>query len=209
MLAELCIQCPQRFVHKERLRITNNRTALTRTLAKEIHRHVARRSNPNDIADEMCEYKSEMLSTLQLQVVCLQIWGKERKPGEQLTLDRLSMHDAEIPTAKSLGVCAPGHALIRHFFLDVQEARDNYQLSWRQQNVVARVGSVDATFKRGKALSDLCVRQTVTLRPNNPSSNRSPHKTPKPLPQPPTLKLRTLHHLSTNRITIYITHSVL
>ena len=52
-------------------------------------------------------------------------------------------------------------ALIRHFFLEVSKTTSTYKLSWRQQNVGVTVGSLDATLKRGKALTDLKIRQTL------------------------------------------------
>ena len=141
--------------------ITNKRTALTRSLAKMVVRALSRRSNPTDFSDELSEYKGEVLSTLQAEVLGMQVWGKERPAGSQMTLMRMSIHDCAVPTEQSIALCAPGHALIRRFFLDVSMAKQPYQLSWRQQNVPMRIGSIDATFKRGKALGDLKIRQTV------------------------------------------------
>ena len=35
-----------------------------------------------------------------------------------MTLDQLSVHKVDLPTASSIGQCAPGDALVRHFFLE-------------------------------------------------------------------------------------------
>jgi hypothetical protein len=141
--------------------ITNKRTALTRPLANMIVRALSRRGNPTDFADELWEYKSEALSRLQAEVLSMQVWAKQRTAGAQLTLDQMRYHQVDAPTAQSIGLCAPGKKLISHFFVNVEAAKETYQLSWRQQNVPVRIGSVDATFKRGKALGDLNIRQTL------------------------------------------------
>ena len=91
----------------------------------------------------------------------MHVWAQARSAGQQLTLEQMMMDDVELITAESVGICAPGEALIRHFFLAVHEATSAYKLSWRQQNVPMSVGAVDATFKRGKALDMLKIRQTV------------------------------------------------
>ena len=44
--------------------------------------------------------------------------AKERS-GQQLTLDQMSVHKVDLPTESSIGLCAPGDALVRHFFLEV------------------------------------------------------------------------------------------
>ena len=71
-----------------------------------------------------------------------------KKAGQQLTLEQMMMDEVELVTAESIGLCSPGHALIRHFFLAVHEARVPYQMSWRQQNAPMSIGSVDATSSR-------------------------------------------------------------
>ena len=88
-------------------------------------------------------------------------WANHRSAGQQLTMKQMAMGDVDFVTAESVALCSPGEALIRHFFLSVHEARSPYQLSFRQQNVPMSIGAVDATFKRGKALSLLKIRQTV------------------------------------------------
>jgi len=161
MLARGVCGPTRRYVAKLPYLILNKRTALTRPLAKMILRHLTRRSNPTDAADELQEYKAEALTALQIEVASMQIWGKERSAGQQLTIERMRVHRVEIPTESSIALCAPGDALLRHFFLEVQEGLSEYQLSWRTQNVPMRVGSIDASMKRGKALADLNKRQTV------------------------------------------------
>ena len=71
------------------------------------------------------------------------------------------MRDYQPVTHESVGFCAPGDALIRHFFLAVSDAERDFKFSWRQQSVGVTVGAIDATFKRGSALKDCKVRQTV------------------------------------------------
>ena len=119
------------------------------------------KTNPTALAEEFLEDKHEALSLLQAQVYGMHVWAQTRQAGQQLTLEQMMMDEADLVTAESVGLCSPGQALIRHFFLAVHEARAPYQLSWRQQNVPMTVGSVDATFKRGKALDMLKIRQTV------------------------------------------------
>ena len=36
-----------------------------------------------------------------------------------MTLDQMSVHKVDLPTESSIGLCAPGDALVRHFFLEV------------------------------------------------------------------------------------------
>ena len=88
-------------------------------------------------------------------------WAKERSAGQQLTLDQCYMGKYVEVTPARVALCAPGDALIRHFFLAVSDTESQYKLSWRQQNVGVTVGAVDATMKRGSALADLKIRQTV------------------------------------------------
>jgi len=92
----------------------------------------------------------------------MHVWAKKRKPGQQ-TIEQVivAMDNAEVVTAESVGMCAPGEALIRHFFREAHKASNDYKLSWRQQNVPMTVGAVDATFKRGKDMALSKVRQTV------------------------------------------------
>ena len=90
----------------------------------------------------------------------MHLWAKERAPGQQLTLDAMWMGELTEFTRASVGLCSPGHKLIRHFFLAVYNVGKEYKLSWRQQNVPVNVGAVDATMKRGSALTDLKIRQT-------------------------------------------------
>lgn len=47
--------------------ILNKRTAIKRSLARRIVRGCAKNSNPNDLAEEMLELKSEYISSLQAQ----------------------------------------------------------------------------------------------------------------------------------------------
>ena len=124
-------------------------------------RHLARRSNPTDAADELSEYKAEALTVLQIEIASVQIWAKERHAGQQLTLDKMSVHKVDVPTESSIALCAPRDGLLRHFFLEVQSGLSEYQLSWRQQNVPMTVGAIDASMKAGKALQDQNKRQTV------------------------------------------------
>ena len=97
----------------------------------------------------------------------MHVWAQARSAGQQLTLEQMMMDDVELITAESVGICAPGEALIRHFFLAVHEATSAYKLSWRQQNVPMSVGTVDATFKRGKALDMLKIGH-CPRRPRGP-----------------------------------------
>ena len=91
----------------------------------------------------------------------MQVWAKQRRAGSQLTLEQLSMGKLHLFSEEELGVCSAGHALIRHFFQEIKAGAADYQLSWRQQNVPMVVGSIDAHMKRGSALSDLHIKQTV------------------------------------------------
>eukprot|EP00961_Rhodomonas_salina_P278916 3768000-Rhodomonas_salina.1 len=127
-----------------------------------IVRALVRRSNPTDFADEVMEYKAEALTRLQLEVCSMHLWSQRglQAPGAELTLGSMWMHRVKPPTAERIGLCAPGSKLIRHFFLDVHAAREEYPFSWRQQNVPMRIGWFDATYKRGKALADDRIRQT-------------------------------------------------
>ena len=96
------------------------------------------------------------------QVYGMHLWSKERGARkQQLTLDDWRMGAFVEFSRSSVGFCAPGHALIRHFFLAVYHAGADYKLSWRQQNVPVNIGAVDATMKRGSALTDLKIRQTL------------------------------------------------
>ena len=141
--------------------ILNKRTAVTSKLARRIVRACARYSNPTDLAAELLEYKHEAFSALQLQVYGMHVWAGNRDPGAQLTMKQMTLGKLVEITPESVGLCAPGDALIRHFFSAIATAASVYKLSWRQQNVAMRVGSVDAHFKRGKVLVDLKIRQTV------------------------------------------------
>ena len=91
----------------------------------------------------------------------MHLWARERRPGQQLTLDQLFMGELTEFSRASVGLCSPGHQLLRHFYLAVDAASSVYKLSWRQQNVPVAIASVDATFKRGSALQELKIRQTV------------------------------------------------
>ena len=88
-------------------------------------------------------------------------WAKQRTAGQQLTLEQCFIGEYTEVTPASVGLCAPGDALIRHFFLAVSDSESSYKLSWRQQNVGVTVGAIDATMKRGNALPELKIRQTV------------------------------------------------
>ena len=98
----------------------------------------------------------------------------------------MCVHKVEVPTESSVALCSPGDALLRHFFLEVQEGVSEYQLSWRQQNVPMRIGSIDASMKRGKGLADLNKRQTVRRAA---PAHAPPSSLPRP-PPPPLLPLR-------------------
>ena len=91
----------------------------------------------------------------------MHVWSQRRNAGQQMTLRGSWVRDPVLVTAKSVGICAPGEALIRHFFLEAANATKPYKLSWRQQNVPMTVGAVDATYKIGKELGLLKIRQTV------------------------------------------------
>ena len=91
----------------------------------------------------------------------MHLWAAQRQAGAQLTLDQLWLAPFAVPTAKSVGLCAPGHALVRHLFLAVSKAEEQYKFSWRQQNVGVTIAAVDASMKRGKALEQLKIRQTL------------------------------------------------
>ena len=109
----------RRYVAKLPYIILNRRTALARPLAKMVVRHLTRRSNPTDAADELSEYKAEALTVLQIEIASVQIWAKERHAGQQLTLDKMSVHKVDVPTESSIALCAPRDGLLRHFFLEV------------------------------------------------------------------------------------------
>ena len=49
--------------------------------------------------------------------------------------------DAVTITAQNVGLCSVGHAVIRHFFIEVQEMSQDFMFSWRQQNVPMEVGA--------------------------------------------------------------------
>ena len=149
-----------RYVHSLPYVILNKRTAVTRRVERRLVR-AGIKTNPTALAEEFLEDKHEALSSLQAQVYGMHVWAQAKQAGQQLTLEQMMMDEPELVTAESIGLCSPGQALIRHFFLAVQNARAPYQLSWRQQNVPMTIGSVDATFKRGKALDLLKIRQTV------------------------------------------------
>jgi hypothetical protein len=96
------------------------------------------------------------------QVYGMHLWAIERSSGQQLTLDQLwRMGDFVEFTRADVGLCSPGHKLLRHFFFADYNASIEYKFSWRQQNVPITIGAVDATMKRGSALTDLKIRQTV------------------------------------------------
>ena len=46
----------------------------------------------------------------------MHLLAAQRQAGAQLTLDQLWLAPFAVPTAKSVGLCAPGHALVRHLF---------------------------------------------------------------------------------------------
>ena len=91
----------------------------------------------------------------------MHLWARARSTGQQLTIQQCYIGEYHEVTHASAGLCAPGEALIRHFFLSVSAAESNYKLSWRQQNVGATVGALDATMKRGSGLTNLKIRQTL------------------------------------------------
>ena len=138
--------------------VLNKRTAITRELARQI---MIPGSNPTDLSKQLLEFKTEWFDLLRAQVIGMHAWSKERRSGQQLTLEQLCMPAYENVTHESVALCAPGHALIRHFYLAVSDAEASYKFSWRQQNVGVTVAAVDASLKRGKALELLKVRQTV------------------------------------------------
>lgn len=142
--------------------VLNRRTAVTRSLARRIMRaQGSGSSNPTDLATELLETKSEWFDLLRAQVMGMHAWAKVRIGTKQPTMRQVCMGEYEPVTHKSVAFCAPGDALIRHFFLAVSDAEKDYKFSWRQQNVGVTVGAIDATFKRGSALKTLKVRQTV------------------------------------------------
>ena len=55
----------------------------------------------------------------------MHLWAAQRQAGAQLTLEQLWIAPLAVPTAKSL--CAPGHALIHHLFLEVSKAEEQYK----------------------------------------------------------------------------------
>lgn len=127
-------------------------------------RACADHSNPTDLAEELIELKSEWFDLLRAQVIGMHVWAKGRSARQQLTLEQCFLGEYTDVTPASVALCAPGDALIRHFFLAVSDAESKYKLSWRQQNVGVTVGAVDATMKRGSALADCKIRQTVRAR---------------------------------------------
>ncbi len=141
--------------------VVNKRTALTRPLARRIMRACTSGSNATDLAEELLELKAEWFDLLRAQVVGMHLWAADRSPGQQLTLEQTSMGAYSDITHKSVAFCAPGLALIQHFYLAVSDAEKEYKFSWRQQNVGVTVGALDATMKRGSALADLKIRQTL------------------------------------------------
>ena len=138
--------------------ILNRRTAVTRELAREV---MIPGSNPTDLAKRLLEFKSEWFDLLRAQVLGMHLWAKQRRIGQQLTMDQFRMSKFEAPTHESVAMCAPGHALLRHLFLAVSDADEQYKFSWRQQNVAGTVWAVDASMKRGKALPQCKIRQTL------------------------------------------------
>ena len=137
--------------------VLNKRTAVTREVARQV---MLPGSNPTALAKQLLEFKTEWFDLLRAQVIGMHLWARERPSGHQLTLEQLFMAPYVELTHESVGLCAPGHALIRHLFLAVSAAEAAYKLSWRQQNVGVTVGAVDASMKRGNALDQCKVRQT-------------------------------------------------
>ena len=106
------------------------------------------------------ENKAEVFTLTQLQVYGMQYWARSGSHGTQSTLDKFFMKEVVKITPESYGLCYPTHQLIRHLILHVADATSIYKFSWRQQNVSARIASIDATFKRYSS-SLFGVRQTV------------------------------------------------
>ena len=138
--------------------VLNCRTAVTRVLARRI---MLPGNNPTNLSKQLLESKTEWFDGLRASVLGMHHWARQRQAGAQLTLDQLFIAPFIEPTPESVGLCAPGHALIRHLFLSVSKAEEQYKFSWRQQNVGCTVGCLDASMKRGKALPQLKVRQTL------------------------------------------------
>jgi hypothetical protein len=98
--------------------VLNRRTAVTRPIARRIMRACQAGSNPTDLAEELLELKSEWFDLLRAQVLGMHRWAHDRsQKGQQLTLEQLFMGKYTDVTPKSVALCAPGEALIRHFFL--------------------------------------------------------------------------------------------
>ena len=87
------------------------------------------RTNPRALAEEFLEDKYEALTSLQAAVYGMHVWAQRRKPGQQ-TIDRMMMDEVDLVTGESVGICAPGHAMIRHFFLAVTDKTYLFKLSW-------------------------------------------------------------------------------
>ena len=141
--------------------VLNKRTAVTRPLARRIMRGCTKGSNPTDLAEELLELKAETFNSLEAQVYGMHLFAKERQAGRQHTLDGWRLGAFVEFSRAGIGFCSPGHKLIRHFFMAVHNADAEYKLSWRQQNVPVNIAAVDATMKRGSALTDLKIRQTL------------------------------------------------
>ena len=139
----------------------NKRTAITRPLARRIMRGCTKGSNPTDLAEELLELKAETFNSLEAQVYGMHLFAKERQAGRQHTLDGWRLGAFVEFSRAGIGFCSPGHKLIRHFFMAAHNADAEYKLSWRQQNVPVNIAAVDATMKRGSALTDLKIRQTL------------------------------------------------
>ena len=138
--------------------VLNSRTAISRVLARRV---MQPGSNPTKLAKELLESKTEWFDSLRATVLGMHLWAKGRQAGAQLTLEQCFIAPYIEPTAKSVGLCAPGHALIRHLFLETSKTDATYKFSWRQQNVGVTVGAVDASMKRGNSLAQLKVRQKL------------------------------------------------
>ena len=144
-----------RFVYSLPYLVCSKRTAISRSLANMIQRGCAKKSNPTDLADQLRALKAENLSLLQLQVYGMQQWAKKTS-----TLNGMFMGKVVDITAESIGIAFPGDALIRHFFMDFAEATEKYKISYRQQNIPMKIGSIDAHFKYAKSLP-LPIVQTI------------------------------------------------
>ena len=98
-------------------------------------------TNPTRLAETLLEEKYDVFEELRTSVYGMQAWARKQRGGSQsqLSMRQFLMDEPVVLTEHMVGLCAPGHALIRHFFLALSTTQATYKFSWRQQNVTAEV----------------------------------------------------------------------